>query len=121
VGAHISVTVLPATFEQEAWVRVGRVNAAASRIVEDPEILGGTPCFAGTRVPIENVVRAAEAGMPFSELKSAYPFLSLDLMEDAAVYIKARPCAGRPRRIGQINPELTPVRHKVVRPAREDT
>jgi hypothetical protein len=31
----------------------------------------------------------------------------LGLMEDAAVYSKARPRAGRPRRIGQVNPELT--------------
>jgi uncharacterized protein (DUF433 family) len=116
-----SVTVLLTTFVQEAWTRVARMNAAASHIVEDPEILGGTPCFFGTRVPIANVVGAAEEGMSFSELKSAYPFLSLNLMEDAAVYIKARPRAGRPRRIAQVNPELTLVQRKVVRPGREDT
>jgi uncharacterized protein (DUF433 family) len=115
------VTVFLTTFVHEAWTRVARINAAASHIVEDPEILGGIPCFAGTRVPIANVVGAAEEGTPFSELKSAYPFLSLSLMEDAAVYSKARPRAGRPRRIGQVNPELTLVQRKVVLPAREDT
>ncbi|WP_430300255.1 DUF433 domain-containing protein [Ramlibacter paludis] len=25
-------------------------------IAEDPDILGGVPCFAGTRVPIEHVL-----------------------------------------------------------------
>jgi uncharacterized protein (DUF433 family) len=65
------------TFAQKGWRRVARMSAPESHIVEDPEILGGTPCFAGTRVPIANVVGAAEEGMSFSELKAAYPFLSL--------------------------------------------
>lgn len=33
----------------------------------DPEILGGTPVFAGTRVPIESLFDHLEAGVPLDE------------------------------------------------------
>ena len=32
-----------------------------SVIVRDPEILGGTPCFRGTRVPIDSLIDYLEA------------------------------------------------------------
>jgi uncharacterized protein (DUF433 family) len=35
---------------------------AASVIVPDPEILGGIPCFRGTRVPFQNLLDYLEAG-----------------------------------------------------------
>jgi len=31
-------------------------------VVSDPEILGGTPVFAGTRVPFQNLIDCLEAG-----------------------------------------------------------
>ncbi|OTP78880.1 hypothetical protein PAMC26577_03020 [Caballeronia sordidicola] len=117
---HAPVTVLLAEFVHDAWERAARVSEAARHVVEDPEILGGTPCFAGTRVPVATVVAAAEDGKTVAEQMAAYPFLTLELIEDAAVYVKARPRAGRPRRVAEVNPELTPVRRKVVRPAREE-
>ncbi len=46
-------------------------------IVEyDPEILGGTPVFAGTRVPIQALVDYLEAGDPLSEFLEDYPTVS---------------------------------------------
>ena len=36
-------------------------------IRSDPEILGGTPVFAGTRVPVRNLLDYLEAGEPLSE------------------------------------------------------
>lgn len=33
-----------------------------SVIVIDPEILGGTPCFRGTRVPVDSLIDYLEAG-----------------------------------------------------------
>ncbi len=33
-----------------------------SVVVRDPEILGGTPCFRGTRVPVEYLIDYLEAG-----------------------------------------------------------
>ena len=33
-----------------------------SVVVCDPEILGGTPCFRGTRVPVDSLIDYIEAG-----------------------------------------------------------
>ncbi len=35
---------------------------ASGIIVRDPEILGGIPCFRGTRVPFQNLLDYLEAG-----------------------------------------------------------
>ncbi len=48
-------------------------------IVElDPDILGGTPVFAGTRVPIQALVDYLEGGDPLSEFLDDYPSVSHD-------------------------------------------
>jgi uncharacterized protein (DUF433 family) len=39
----------------------------------DPEILGGTPVFVGTRVPFENLVDYLEAGHKLSEFLDDFP------------------------------------------------
>lgn len=42
-------------------------------IVRDPELLGGTPVFAGTRVPIQTLLDYLEAGHPLDEFLDDYP------------------------------------------------
>jgi uncharacterized protein (DUF433 family) len=44
----------------------------------DPEILGGEPCFTGTRVPLETVVDNLAAGHSVQEILDNYPSLTLD-------------------------------------------
>jgi uncharacterized protein (DUF433 family) len=39
----------------------------------DPEILGGTPVFRGTRVPIESLFDNLEAGMSLDEFLQDFP------------------------------------------------
>lgn len=39
----------------------------------DPEVLGGTPVFAGTRVPIKNLVDYLAAGDPLERFLSHFP------------------------------------------------
>lgn len=39
----------------------------------DPEILGGTPVFAGTRVPIKNLVDYLAAGDPLERFLDHFP------------------------------------------------
>jgi uncharacterized protein (DUF433 family) len=36
-------------------------------IVTDPEIMGGMPCFRGTRVPFKNLIDCLEGGHPLGE------------------------------------------------------
>ena len=47
-----------------------------SVIVSDPEILGGTPCFRGTRVPVESLIDYLEAGDTLDEFLDNFPSVS---------------------------------------------
>ena len=44
-----------------------------SVIVSDPEIFGGTPCFRGTRVPINSLIDYLEAGDTLDEFLDNFP------------------------------------------------
>ncbi len=49
----------------------------ASKIVSsDPEILGGTPVFVGTRVPLAVLFENLADGMTLDEILDAYPTAS---------------------------------------------
>lgn len=48
----------------------------SSSIVRDPEILGGTPVFKGTRVPIRVLIESLEAGDTLSGFLENYPSVS---------------------------------------------
>lgn len=45
-------------------------------ITSDPEILDGTPVFAGTRVPIKNLTDCLEAGDSIDVFLEDYPSVS---------------------------------------------
>jgi uncharacterized protein (DUF433 family) len=45
-------------------------------ILADPEIMHGTPCFAGTRVPVKNLFDYIEAGSPLDEFLEDFPSVS---------------------------------------------
>ncbi len=42
-------------------------------IVRDPDVLGGTPVFRGTRVPFETLLEYLEAGQTLDEFLDAMP------------------------------------------------
>ena len=42
-------------------------------IVSDPEIMGGTPCFAGTRVPVQTFIDYIEGGETLNEFLDDFP------------------------------------------------
>ena len=46
---------------------------SASVILSDPEILGGTPCFRGTRVPVDSLIDYLEAGDTLDEFLDNFP------------------------------------------------
>jgi len=45
-------------------------------IRRDGEILGGTPCFAGTRVPARNLIDCLEGGYSIDQFLSDFPSVS---------------------------------------------
>jgi uncharacterized protein (DUF433 family) len=49
-----------------------------SVIHSDPEILGGTPVFIGTRVPVKNLLDYLAAGDPLSEFLDHFPSVRQD-------------------------------------------
>ena len=48
-------------------------NPAMDTIKVDPEIQGGTPCFAGTRVPVVSLFQHLAAGVPLGEFLEDFP------------------------------------------------
>jgi uncharacterized protein (DUF433 family) len=58
-----------------AGVIVGIMKPA---ILSVPDIMGGTPCFAGTRVPFQTLLDYLEAGQPMDEFLSDFPSVSRD-------------------------------------------
>lgn len=42
-------------------------------ILRDPDVLGGTPVFAGTRVPVQTLLDYFEAGYPLDEFLDDFP------------------------------------------------
>ena len=47
-------------------------------IHSDPDILGGTPVFVGTRVPVRILLDYLEGGDPLEEFLENYPSVSRD-------------------------------------------
>ena len=47
-------------------------------ISRNPEILGGTPVFSGTRVPIQILIEHLEAGDRLDDFLDSYPTVSRD-------------------------------------------
>jgi uncharacterized protein (DUF433 family) len=45
-------------------------------IVSDPEILGGSPVFIGTRVPVRVLFENLEDGLSLDEILDAYPTIT---------------------------------------------
>jgi uncharacterized protein (DUF433 family) len=51
-------------------------------VVCDPEILGGTPCFRGTRVPFQNLLDYLEAGDTLDEFLHQFPTVTREMAID---------------------------------------
>ena len=59
-------------------------------IHRDPEILGGTPVFVGTRVPVQALLNYPEAGRPLAEFLDDFPTVSRK--QAVAVLEQAKKC-----------------------------
>ena len=72
-----------------------RLEEAREMVVENPEILSGTPVIKGTRIPVHDVAASFEAGIPIERILRAYPSLKEGQVELAAVYARAFPAPKR--------------------------
>ena len=67
-------------------------------VVSDPEILSGTPCFRGTRIPVYHIAWMVANGDEIPAILEAYPRLDEEQVEAAILYAKAYPFRGRWKR-----------------------
>jgi uncharacterized protein (DUF433 family) len=58
------------------------------RIVSDPAILGGTPVFRGTRIPLEHIAGLIRKGVPAAEIAEDHPALSPQDISYARAYVR---------------------------------
>ena len=73
------------------------MTSPASPVESDPRILGGTPVFAGTRVPVQNLIDYLEAGdsletflTDFPAVRREQPIAALEIAREALIS-SARP------------------------------
>jgi uncharacterized protein (DUF433 family) len=59
-------------------------------ITSDPEILGGTPVFTGTRVPVKNLTDCLEAGDTIDEFLDDFPSVRRDQVIEFLEEARAR-------------------------------
>ena len=60
-------------------------NQNQSVVKVDPEIMSGTPCFAGTRVPSQTLIDCLEAGETLDDFLEGFPSVT---REQAATYLE---------------------------------
>ena len=60
------------------------------RISQDPKIMFGKPCIAGTRIPVEMILRKLGAGMSEAEFLTAYPHITAEDVRAAFTYAAAQ-------------------------------
>jgi uncharacterized protein (DUF433 family) len=61
----------------------------SSVVRSDPEILGGTPVFVGTRVPVQALIDYIEAGHALQEFLDDFPSVTRELAVAALEQAKA--------------------------------
>jgi uncharacterized protein (DUF433 family) len=63
-------------------------------ITIDPEIMSGTPCFRGTRVPFKNLIDYLEGGQPLDYFLQQFPSVTREMavqaLEEAKESLLAR-------------------------------
>lgn len=63
------------------------MSSTSSIVKSDPEILGGTPCFAGTRVPVRILFEYIEGGDTIDTFLDQFPSVkreqAIQLLEDS--------------------------------------
>lgn len=94
VGTVINSSVI-LTYPQPVPGRYNlRVMTAEPVIVVDPEVMSGTPCFRGTRVPFKNLIDYLEGGHSLGEFLDQFPTVTREMairaLEEAKESLLAR-------------------------------
>lgn len=115
--ARLGVEVDVSSFVMQSALRARQVDEAEALVGIHSEVMGGMPCFAGTRVPIEIVLGSLDEGMDLDEVRDSYPFLTEFHVAAARVYAQVHPRRGRPRKLQTSNAALVLKSSQIARPA----
>lgn len=66
-------------------------------VTEDPDILGGTPVFAGTRVPVDSLLAHLKAGDTLDDFLDGFPSVRREQAEAFLDLALTAPVGGGPR------------------------
>ncbi len=66
------------------------ISQLSKNITINPDILGGTPVIAGTRIPIERIQELVKQGYTPDALKKEYPQVSLKKIQNIIAFLMER-------------------------------
>jgi uncharacterized protein (DUF433 family) len=92
-----ALTVEVRPIENAIRHRLNALERAKKMVAIDNEVLGGTPCLKGTRIPVHDIAAMIANGDERSSVLKAYPQLTPERIELAVLYGEAYPRRGRPR------------------------
>jgi uncharacterized protein (DUF433 family) len=74
-------------FEEEEGAPISQVTMGPSMpepaVVIDPEVMNGTPCFRGTRVPFKNLIDYIEGGHSLGDFLHQFPTVTREMAVQA--------------------------------------
>lgn len=95
---ELSVSVHLHLLREQIVQSVKLYRQGFERIVSNPDVISGAPCFKGTRIPLEHIAGLFRKGVSETEIREDYSALSdLDLAF-ASIHARMSPPPGRPRR-----------------------
>jgi len=95
VGNGTALFVAYKTARRKVESQLKQLALTEEMVISDPEIMGGTPVFRGTRVPVDLVADMLAAGATAEEILEGYPTLDREKISIAPLYMRAFPRRGR--------------------------
>ncbi len=93
-GAALSIEIKPARRKVESQLK--HLARLEEIVTSDPEVMGGTPIFKRTRIPVYLVADMLARGATATEILEGYPTLDQEKIALAPLYMRAFPRRGRP-------------------------
>lgn len=73
---------------------MNKFKKARTRVVEDPEIMGGALVIRGTRIPLRLIAEMRRQGASVEEILEGYPSLTRKYIALAEFYVQIHPRRG---------------------------
>lgn len=90
----VSIAVEPVALDVRKGLET--LDRAKAMVASDPAVMGGTPCVAGTRIPVHDLADVIANGDSINAVAAAYPLVTAEQVQLAVVYATAYPRRGRP-------------------------